>query len=545
MAGLLDAFNSPEFQRGMFMLAAARPQSEQSRAGLLSYMDNQEQAKLKRGLLEMQIEDKKLEREIALAAQQRQQDAIGALNRAIAGDQTGVAEGSPSQESASTRSQNRGGIANLTAEQVLAAEMSGIKGVREMWNDARTGIERKPNTYYEVNGQTRHYADPEKGLTVDSAGNVGVMPGYANAQAQIAAAKILAEQQALLPFDIARYQSQNQAGAQWRESRVLGPDGSTMVVPSAQALYPQRFQPAPMGAPAGYRTEGQMRTTANEQYGNTRGDYAREIQAIQRDLNSPNLSASDKKLLSDELGRLQALSQRAAPGGPTNKVDFSPQEKAQQEAERIRAAGAAETDVQRERDAPKEAKRKEAAIQQADRMMLKVDQAMEKVGSFTTGYGANLSSIPGTKARNLSADLQTIKANLGFAELQAMREASPTGGALGAVATQELEALQSTVASLDQTQSPAQLRRNLQEIRTRYSNWKAAVNEANAAGTGTEATPTKANAKSFRDYGYNNAQAMIRDAQNTVMRNPGARAEVQRRLAEAGLSLPSGATGSW
>jgi len=80
--------------------------------------------------------------------------------------------------------------------------------------------------------------------------------------------------------------------------------------------------------------------------------------------------------------------------------------------------------------------------------------------------------VPMTDARNLAADLETIKANLGFAELQAMRDASPTGGALGQVAVQELAALQSTVASLDQLQDPDQLKARLGEIKKHYQNWK-------------------------------------------------------------------------
>src|SRR5690606_21711772 len=110
----------------------------------------------------------------------------------------------------------------------------------------------------------------------------------------------------------------------------------------------------------------------------------------------------------------------------------------------------------------KRAKSQQAAIAQADRVIGKVDQALKKVGWDTAGGpGKFLSGIPGTEAKNLETDLETIKANLGFAELQAMRDASPTGGALGAIAVQELTALQSTIASLDQAQSPSQLRARL------------------------------------------------------------------------------------
>lgn len=136
----------------------------------------------------------------------------------------------------------------------------------------------------------------------------------------------------------------------------------------------------------------------------------------------------------------------------------------------------------------REARQRDASMAQADRVVAKVDQALEKVGLLTAGPGAILSSIPGTPARNLDSTLQTIKANLGFAELQAMRDASPTGGALGAIAVQELMALQATVASLDQGQSPEQLRKSLGDIRKHYTAWKNAVQKA---GGGSETvTPT-------------------------------------------------------
>lgn len=138
----------------------------------------------------------------------------------------------------------------------------------------------------------------------------------------------------------------------------------------------------------------------------------------------------------------------------------------------------------------KREKSQKAAIDQADRVINKVDQALSKVSLWSSGKGSVLSNIPGTDAKDLSADLETIKANLGFAELQSMREASPTGGALGAIAVQELVALQSTVASLDQAQSQGQLKSSLKEIKKHYTNWKNAVNQANVGASAQNNAPS-------------------------------------------------------
>jgi hypothetical protein len=114
-----------------------------------------------------------------------------------------------------------------------------------------------------------------------------------------------------------------------------------------------------------------------------------------------------------------------------------------------------------------------------DNVMNTLDTAVKQTGTFTAGtLGTPLSFLPGTAAKDLASNLETIKANLGFDRLQQMRDASPTGGALGQVAIQELVALQSTVASLDNQQSPSQLKKNLNKVKGHYEKWRATVKKA-------------------------------------------------------------------
>lgn len=109
-----------------------------------------------------------------------------------------------------------------------------------------------------------------------------------------------------------------------------------------------------------------------------------------------------------------------------------------------------------------------------------VDEALTKTGGWTaTGTaGGILQYLPGSPAFNLARTVDTIKANIGFDRLQEMREASPTGGALGQVAVQELNALQASIASLDVGQKREQLDANLNKITTHYNNWKRIMNQA-------------------------------------------------------------------
>lgn len=119
--------------------------------------------------------------------------------------------------------------------------------------------------------------------------------------------------------------------------------------------------------------------------------------------------------------------------------------------------------------------RKELAKQQATAhatsMLNTIQEAKSLVSPMTAGVGVAGSFIPTTDAYTLRTKINTIKANIGFDRLQQMREASPTGGALGQVAVQELNALQSTIASLDQGLRPSELNANLRKIEFHYNNW--------------------------------------------------------------------------
>ena len=103
-----------------------------------------------------------------------------------------------------------------------------------------------------------------------------------------------------------------------------------------------------------------------------------------------------------------------------------------------------------------------------------VNDALNRVdpllSGWSTGFGSYLNMIPGSDAQKVKNLLATVKGNIGFDKLQAMRDASPTGGALGQVSERELTFLQSVFGSLEQDQSPEELRYNLQLLRYVYNN---------------------------------------------------------------------------
>ncbi len=126
-------------------------------------------------------------------------------------------------------------------------------------------------------------------------------------------------------------------------------------------------------------------------------------------------------------------------------------------------------------DAEQAAEAKEARTAErkkfANQVTRSIDKSLEIIdtaGIPVTGLGSLLSGLPGTSALDLSAQLDTIKANVGFDKLQALRDASPTGGALGQVSNLEIGLLQAVIASLDQAQSEDQLKGGLAEVKRLY-----------------------------------------------------------------------------
>lgn len=130
---------------------------------------------------------------------------------------------------------------------------------------------------------------------------------------------------------------------------------------------------------------------------------------------------------------------RSIPGGPE---DTTPNKLAQFEQERQKAS-VARSAIKNIRD--------------------KIDKGgmfnLPEVGVI----GSRLSGI-NQEASDVKNSLATLQSIVSFDRLQAMREASPTGGALGAVSERELALLQSSLGALSQDSSPEQLRQTLDFI---------------------------------------------------------------------------------
>jgi hypothetical protein len=103
---------------------------------------------------------------------------------------------------------------------------------------------------------------------------------------------------------------------------------------------------------------------------------------------------------------------------------------------------------------------KEAAVSQAEALgeltnktkdvISLIGKTRDLINPYSTGYGSFLKILPNTDAKSLENNLNTIKSNLAFAQLTALKDATKTGASgLGAVTVKEFEALQNSIAALD------------------------------------------------------------------------------------------------
>jgi hypothetical protein len=109
-----------------------------------------------------------------------------------------------------------------------------------------------------------------------------------------------------------------------------------------------------------------------------------------------------------------------------------------------------------------------------------IDTAITSAGKpYATGVVGKLTGfIPGTPGYILTeGDLTELKAKIGFGELQEMRQNSPTGGALGQVAVQELKYLQNSLGALEPGLGGPKLIENLNKVKKHYEGFLKALDD--------------------------------------------------------------------
>lgn len=191
--------------------------------------------------------------------------------------------------------------------------------------------------------------------------------------------------------------------------------------------------------------------------------------SIERPLSVQDLGipAMDESELQDGFD-VRKLMTPSIPAPDTSGMNPADAAVARQESIKANAAlqkEAAKTKVEKEAGRPKAEVGLLGLIDQGQMMDETIRQAIAQTSGKTAGLGSLINAVRGTPAYDLKATLDTIKADAAFDTLQQMRAASPTGGALGAVSEKELALLQAAKTAIDEAQSPAQLKANLEKYR--------------------------------------------------------------------------------
>jgi hypothetical protein len=131
------------------------------------------------------------------------------------------------------------------------------------------------------------------------------------------------------------------------------------------------------------------------------------------------------------------------------------------------------------------------ALRELDAAIKQTDQYPHMVAGT---FGNLMKGVPGSQATDVSKRLDVVKANIAFDKLQAMRRASPTGGALGNVSDKDMALLQSALGSLDQAQNPQQLLEGMRNVRTHYTN---IVRKVQGAGGGSPQSPSSGGVRRY------------------------------------------------
>lgn len=142
-------------------------------------------------------------------------------------------------------------------------------------------------------------------------------------------------------------------------------------------------------------------------------------------------------------------------------------------------------------------------------------------GWFETGASGSFarSVLPtGTAGYDLKADVTSLQANLAFDALQAMRDASKTGGALGAISERELDLLQSAAGNINPDQSHAAFLANLESVRQAYLAKLAMIDPQTATRMGYNAEEAENALLSLSD--QYNQQFGVSEPSPTIDRSP-------------------------
>lgn len=126
-------------------------------------------------------------------------------------------------------------------------------------------------------------------------------------------------------------------------------------------------------------------------------------------------------------------------------------------------------DIKNQATAKQDESRKATVVAAGQTVIRDIHTARQNIkenGNRVAGWGAKMASIPASRAKELAADIDSIKGNVAVDQLLKIKA---SGAGLGQVPQQQLNMLASLLGGLDQEMSPAKLDQNLADIEKIYA----------------------------------------------------------------------------
>lgn len=435
---------------GLNGLLAQRQMASQSQAGELGQI--QGLLGIQNAMFDQQLNPLKMEQlKVQLADAKRKSELVnGLLSGQGSGGSTPVQmgpngtpiEGGISVPGQAPRASGLLGAVN-DPQTVMALKLAGVGDFTEMYKFFNTPQKREGGSFYvnPITGAREFTPKVGEGMNFND-GAISPAPGYIDALGKIEGAK----EGARAGLDIVKIPDGN--GGEISLPRSIAVQLLTQNAPKQPQMQPQPA-PAPSMAPTQFSPQGQQVNPNDPLLAS--GLNPQQVSSM-RSMDAAGLP------FSTTVPGLQPRVSQPAPASPApasgpiptsrivggfgqapNPIDVKVDEK--------RALNA----VEKAGDLPQAQLRIETQVGDIQRLTKLANEIMSNGAlNRSVGFGTYFPSVRGGEAANVEALVSSLKAQVSGMKLQAMRDASKTGGAVGNVTEKEWPRLESMIIALDQ-----------------------------------------------------------------------------------------------
>lgn len=207
-------------------------------------------------------------------------------------------------------------------------------------------------------------------------------------------------------------------------------------------------------------------------------NYSNASIAVKVPITGAESSASEGGKIDAQIARAPEVNAQGADAA-YQKTSAENQAKAKTQPDVIAAESDAKVQAERKASFPKVELAKNQHDLATNNLLQTIREAYPLVNKLTTSYaGQKLSDIGGTDANNLKQILDTIDANQVLQTFKQVRDESKTGAGVGALRVAELSLFSKMVSSLENSQTPEQLKEHLFKLNNYIQSHQQLLNTA-------------------------------------------------------------------